>query len=85
MTKSLLTSKDIKNFILVEIQKVNTGYDGCLTLKAIADRLNITTSTVYYHKHKIPYEYLRGKTKFYKISKVIQYFLDAGYDVKYSF
>ena len=84
MTKALLTEKDIKTFILKQITKITTKKQIYLTRRAICLRLGIDVRKFEKAlvKKGLKYSFIKSKTKYYDLNKVILFALEQGVPVQ---
>lgn len=85
MTKSLLTSQDIKNFILQEINKIDTRQEGCFSLMSIAKKLGVSYFKLRRLRDKIKIAYVKNKSTYYNIDTVIKFLNDHNIEFDYQY
>ena len=83
--KSLLTSQDIKNFILEEISKVDFRETGCYIPSEIAKKLNLTRDQIQWYETKLQWKpkYVHKKHKYFDLEEIIKS-LDEN-NIKYEY
>lgn len=81
---SLLTEKDIKNFILDQIDKIDCRQTGCFRKFELAKKLNMHPNLIAYHAKFWTPSYIKGTRKYYDIQKVLDYFKEKEIDIQYN-